>query len=163
MFSTLSFGVATLRFSVPEIDQTRSFWEAARNSLEGAFFGMSSSPIPSVQTDQIGVKNREVTPNPTLFEYKSTTCVILGCVLQFFRLFVAKANSYELSSSWGGLDESYHPGEALHRPQRGVFVLNRAGKEGGPLRGPLRGCPLSGFQPSGSYPRATDKNNLKIR
>ena len=36
------------------------------------------------------------------------------------------------------------------------------GKEGGPVRGPKRshflGCPLRGFQPSSSYPRATENH-----
>ena len=42
-----------------------------------------------------------------------------------------------------------------------MSVFKGVGKEGGPFRGPKRprfpGCPLKGFQPSGSYPQATDK------
>ena len=58
------------------------------------------------------------------------------------------------------------PGEALQGPRRGVFVFNGPGKQGGPLTGPKRscfpGCPLRGFQPSGSYPWATDNGSFLL-
>ena len=55
-------------------------------------------------------------------------------------------------------------GEALQGPRRGVILVCPFSKERGkkvghseaPKRPRFPGCPLRGFQPSGSYPQATD-------